>query len=172
MAVSSSRSATEACSSTLWIGGGGEPELDHRAMILDVAGVGGPAIGRERGRETGDLAHRLAEQGIERPRLGEKGIARRLELDARGEVRAGQRDRRLLAQLRLQRVRRVPVVVAHVEARLGGCRDHVYGGVADVDAGHFEIGRREMRAAVIERGVVEAGEIFTRPLTGLLARWG
>ena len=63
--------------------------------------------------------------------------------------------RRELPHLGLQGLRRVPVVKADIEHRLGPDRDDVGGGIADVDAGHLEIRRREIGAAEVERLVVE-----------------
>ena len=53
----------------------------------------------------GDLAHRLAQQRIERAGLGQEGFARRLEVERERELGAGERERRLLVQQRLQRLR-------------------------------------------------------------------
>ena len=79
--MSCSRSATAHVLVDLVDGLGEEAELDHRAECLDEARVGRAAVGGERRREPGDLAHRLAQQRVERPRLGEEGLARRLEVE-------------------------------------------------------------------------------------------
>src|SRR5262245_46453849 len=58
-------------------GRGREPELHYWAHLLDEAGVGSAAVGGERGRDPGCLAHRLCQDRVERPGLGEEAVIRR-----------------------------------------------------------------------------------------------
>ena len=74
-------------------GRGQQPELDHRAIILDEARVGRAAVGGELRRDPGDLVHRLGEQRIERSGLGQEGMARRLEIERERKFVAGERHR-------------------------------------------------------------------------------
>src|SRR6187200_2595375 len=68
-----------------------KPELDDRAIVLDVARVRRAAAGLKRGVESCDLAHRFAQDRVERPRLGQKAVARRLECEGKIEIAAGER---------------------------------------------------------------------------------
>ena len=81
------------CSSILWMVAVKQPELDHRAIILDEARVGRAAVGGELRRDAGDLVHRLGEQRVERSGLGQEGMARRLEIEREGKLAAGERRR-------------------------------------------------------------------------------
>src|SRR5262245_12944437 len=116
-----------------------KPELDDRAIVLDVARVGRAATGLKRGIESRDLAHCLAQDRIQRTGLGQKAVARRLERENKIEITAGQDMRGLLPQKGFQRRWRVLVVVADVESCFCRRRNEVCRRIAYVDAGHFEI---------------------------------
>src|SRR5262245_54058502 len=97
--------------------GVGEAELDHRAVLVDEAGVRGATGGGERGRPASHRLDRIAYRIGERPGLGEEHVVPAREGD--GEPRA-YRLRRLLAQAAhpgLDPLARVQVVVADAEAR-------------------------------------------------------
>ena len=87
----------------------------------------------------------------ERPGLGDEhaGI-RRLKLELEPDLAAGRLLGALLQQ-RLQRLQRVIVVEADVEARPRLAGNEVDGLVADIDRGEFEIRRLEAGAALVER---------------------
>src|SRR5262249_9516007 len=86
---------------------GQEPEFDDRTQLLDETRVRCTAVGRQRRGDPGDLAYRQRQNRIERPRLGQEGIARRLERKLELEPARLQEFRRRLPNLRFQRVGRV-----------------------------------------------------------------
>src|SRR5512147_1799200 len=60
-------------------GRGQEAELNNRAHLLDEACVRSASVSGKRGRDADDLAHRLGQSRVKLARLGEEGLARRLE---------------------------------------------------------------------------------------------
>ena len=104
-----SRSASGTCSSTAWIVVVDEAELDHRAIVLDEAGVRGAAAGGHRRPPAGDGLDRLDHGLDQRAGLGQEDVAGagEGELVARVDARRGRSA--LLAQPGLDRRARVQV---------------------------------------------------------------
>src|SRR6185312_150775 len=99
----------------------GEPELDHRAIVLDEPRIRGAAGGRELRTAARHLADGRRDEIDERAGLREKNIAiAPLPLDAPADAVGGSDAEALLDQ-RAQALAGVAIVVEDIEActRLG-----------------------------------------------------
>src|SRR5215510_13246666 len=106
------------------------------------------------GGEAGDLGDGAADELDEARRLCEEHVGvGRLPVDAPAGA-SGRRGGAALDQ-GLQRITRMVIVEADVEARAHLGRDHVDGAIAHIDRSELEVGRVEMRAALVERLVHE-----------------
>src|SRR5690349_8468840 len=112
--------------------------------MRDEARVRRTAAGGKLRPAAGHILNRLRDQLGEWTGLGDEDAGiRRLPLEREGNIAAG-RFRRALLDQRLQRVERMAIVEADVEAcpRLAG--NEVDGLVADVDRREFEMRGREL----------------------------
>src|SRR5712672_396487 len=132
-----------------------QTELDHRTIACDKPRIGGAARGAQFRPAAGDLLDRGDREigegaGFGHEHVGVGGFPD----DSRANPVAGGFGHALLDQ-RSQRVLCVVIVEADVEFGARLARDHIAGGVADIDRGEFEVRRLELRAAMIERLVAE-----------------
>ena len=94
----------------------------------------------------------------ERPRLGDEHAGvRRLPSEFEVDLAAGGLRRALFDQL-FQRIERVVVVEADVEARPRFAGNEIDGLVADIDRREFQMRRRKLRAALVERLALQRGD--------------
>ena len=92
-----------------------------------------------------------AARSVNGPGFGDEDVGVR-RLPVEGIVHAaGRGGAGALLEQRFERGLAVAVVVADVEAGAGLAGNEIDGRIADVDRGEFEIRRRELRAAVVER---------------------
>src|SRR6266850_641525 len=132
-----------------------QTELDHRTIAGDKPRIGGAARGAQFRPPAGDLLDRRDREvgegaGFCHKHVGIGGLPH----DPRADPVAGGLRQTPLDQCP-QRILRVVIVEADVEFRARLPRDHIAGGVADIDRGEFEVRRLELRAAMIERLVAE-----------------
>ena len=94
----------------------------------------------------------------ERAGLGDEDVGvRRLPFERIMHAAGGGIARAVLDQ-RLQRGLAVTIVVADVETRARLAGNEIDGRIADIDRGEFEIRRRELLAAVVERRLQRGDE--------------
>src|ERR1019366_4226212 len=133
-----------------------QAEFHHRAMGGDEARIGGAAAGGQLRRAAGDFRDRLGHQRGERARLGDEypgvrwlPLERVADLARRRQI-SENFGGALLDQL-FQRIQRVLVVEADVEARARLAGNEIDRLVVDVDRGEFQMRGREQRGTAIER---------------------
>src|SRR3546814_2831056 len=109
----------------------------------------------------------IGKQRAPRARRTEEGLARNPESEVvAGAAAVVDRTVESLADPGLNGAAGMDIVEAHVEQRrrLGG--DHIGGGVADVDRGELQAGRREVRIAAVEglahQGILHARHVMQR----------
>ena len=132
-----------------------QAEFDHRTIGGDEACIRRAAAGGEFGLAARDLLDRRDNKIGEGAGLGHEYIGvRRLPHDPCANAIAASFREPLLDQ-RFQALLVMEIIETDVEPGASLARDHIAGGVADIDRGEFEVGGLELRAAVIERLVAQ-----------------